>query len=174
MRLLLERGASLNAVETDGSTPLHSADADGSVSTMRLLIEHGAEVGDKSKDGSVPALAAHYGPEDAVRFLASKGADVADRRALKFANRQGGDSIARMLNGDQADASRSPRSEVLNWFMGRASRNEDKKTVSTEPAVSLGLVAGLRGYGSSLESGPGGKDARKPQTNGKQSWWKRT
>lgn len=62
--------------------------------------------------------------------------------------------------------------------MKRASRNEDKKTVSTEPAVAPELVAGLRGYGSPMEIGgaPGRKDARKPQTKEKQSlWWlKRT
>lgn len=113
VRLLLERGASPTAVETDGSTPLHSAAAEGSVGIMRLLIEHGAEVGAKSKDGSVLALAAYYGHEDAVRFLIRKGADITDRRALMFAHRQGNDAIARILEGDQADAPKGPRSEVL-------------------------------------------------------------
>lgn len=282
VRLLLERGANPKAVETDGSTPLHSAAAGGLVSIMRLLIEHGAEVGAKSEDGSVLALVAYYGHEDAARFLISKGADVTDRRALKFAKRQGNDAIVRILNVDRADAPKSPRSEVLKEMpageaffgtpsrrtvrnilstgpshadhiartrnssrnatvasshargsdsaitdghgdktqsevgqemdqskeltpftsegqkkalsvteavirtqmnrekasMERASRNEDKKTVSTEPAVAPELVAGLRGYGSPMEicGAPGRKDARKPQIKEKQSlWWlKRT
>lgn len=107
---------------------------------MRLLFEHGAEVGAKSKDGSVLALAAYYGHEDAVRFLASKGADVADRSALKFANRRGSDSTARILNGDQADAPKSPRSEVLKEMpaggemAGSPSRRRLKDILSTGPS----------------------------------------
>lgn len=276
LRLLLERGASPTAVETDGSTPLHVAASAGWVSILRLLIEHGVEVGTPSKDGTALALAAYYGHEDAVRFLVSKGADVTDRRALKYANRQGNDAIARILNGDRADAPKSPRSEVskempaggemaqipprrrllvkdilstgpshtdhiartrsssmnaevasshakdsdspitddhgdkiqsevgeemdhsqentpftpegpkkalsvteaVNFVFSEAQRrrdskavmeqaSRDKKAASTEPAVAPGLAIGM--YGNL-----GRKDARKPQTKGKPSWWKRT
>ena len=43
-RLLLERGADVNARAKDGSTPLHTASCFADLAAVRLLLEHGADV----------------------------------------------------------------------------------------------------------------------------------
>ena len=50
-RLLLERGADVNARDNDRSTPLHAAARYGRVDVVRVLLEHGANVGAEDKYG---------------------------------------------------------------------------------------------------------------------------
>ena len=51
LRLLLERGANVNALTRVGSTPLHLASQNGAVEVVRLLVEHGADVEAVDGDG---------------------------------------------------------------------------------------------------------------------------
>ena len=51
LRLLLERGADVNARTKVGSTPLHMASSRGALEIVRLLLEYGADVEAKDDDG---------------------------------------------------------------------------------------------------------------------------
>src|SRR6267154_4333820 len=51
LRLLLKRGADVNARAMDGSIPLHRASVNGVLEVVRLLLEHGADVTAANGDG---------------------------------------------------------------------------------------------------------------------------
>jgi ankyrin repeat protein len=52
--LLIEKGASVNAVTTDNQTPLHWASERGNLKTVALLIEKGASVNAVTTDNQTP------------------------------------------------------------------------------------------------------------------------
>jgi len=71
MRLLLDKGANLSAVDSAGATPLHFASVQGHAAVVRLLIDKGAEVSCKKNDGGTPLhLAAINGFETVSSGLA--------------------------------------------------------------------------------------------------------
>jgi len=53
-RLLVDKGAQLEAKDTDGWTPLHRAACQGHVEIVRLLCDRGADVESRSNDGYRP------------------------------------------------------------------------------------------------------------------------
>ena len=53
-KLLIEKGADVNARSRDGSTPLNSAAFLGRVETVKLLLENGADTTLRSNDGTTP------------------------------------------------------------------------------------------------------------------------
>ena len=62
MRLLLDRGAEVNARQQLGFTPLHGAAGNGDEAMVDLLLARGADAGAKSDDGKSPAdVAAEHG-----------------------------------------------------------------------------------------------------------------
>jgi ankyrin repeat protein len=63
LRLLLERGADVNArASDDGRTPLHLASENGALEVVRLLLEHGANVEAVNIRGNTP-LQVVYGDQ---------------------------------------------------------------------------------------------------------------
>jgi ankyrin repeat protein len=78
VRLLLDKGADVNARSKQGRTPLVIAAAhDGNIEVMRLLIKKGADVKAKSPDGFTALIsAASHGNVEAVKLLLARGADV--------------------------------------------------------------------------------------------------
>jgi ankyrin repeat protein len=54
VKALVERGANVNAVRHDGSTPLHAACREGSADTVAYLISKGADVNAKDDGGCTP------------------------------------------------------------------------------------------------------------------------
>lgn len=133
-------GADIRRRSNCSSTPLHSAAAEWIGKHHEVALRAWCRSWGQ-KQGWIRA-----GPGGVLwsrrrgAVLASKGADVADRSALKFANRRGSDSTARILNGDQADAPKSPRSEVLKEMpaggemAGSTSRRRLKDILSTGPS----------------------------------------
>jgi ankyrin repeat protein len=55
VRLLLEAGASINATQAGGYTPLHQAAAGGNAAVVMLLLEHGADKTLCCDQGKTPA-----------------------------------------------------------------------------------------------------------------------
>jgi ankyrin repeat protein len=53
-RLLLERGADVNARQQAGWAPLHTAAANGDEAMARLLLAHGADRAARTDDGKTP------------------------------------------------------------------------------------------------------------------------
>ena len=99
--LLLARGAK---VGQPGWSALHYAATGPEPQAVTRLLERGADVNAASPNGSTPLmLAAQYGPEDSVKILLARGADVRLRnqrelRAVDFARQAGRESLTRMLD----------------------------------------------------------------------------
>ena len=75
VRLLLERGADINARDATGWTPLHQASYSGAVEVVRLLLENGADVEAKVYDGrTVLQIADDRGHDEIVKLLREYGA----------------------------------------------------------------------------------------------------
>jgi uncharacterized protein len=70
VRLLIERGADVNARQQKGFTPLQGAAGSGSIEIMDLLLAHGADLAARDDDGRTAAdvADAHQHPEAAARL----------------------------------------------------------------------------------------------------------
>ena len=118
VRLLLERGANVNAQNTDElwwrerRTPLHFAAQNGHLDVVRLLLERGANVNAETSGvaGWTPLhFAAQNGHLEVVRVLLERGANVnaqttlfwedadARRTPLHYATKNGHLEVVRLL-----------------------------------------------------------------------------
>ncbi len=70
-KFLLERSADLEAIDADGSTPLHAAARAGTLEVIEFLIARGARVNARRKDGATPLgtaiKAGHTAAADTLR-----------------------------------------------------------------------------------------------------------
>jgi uncharacterized protein len=67
---LLEKGADIKAIGTDGGTALHWAAYKGHETAMRLLLEKGADIKAANKNGATALyIAAQNGHKRVVRLL---------------------------------------------------------------------------------------------------------
>ncbi|XP_067663402.1 uncharacterized protein [Haliotis asinina] len=77
MKLILGKGAEVNATTELGETALHLAVCKNEVEVVKHLLEHGADVNAKTKLGKTPIHdAVYYKKTDAAKLLLEKGADV--------------------------------------------------------------------------------------------------
>lgn len=76
VRLLLERGARIEAVDKDGDTALANAAWKGHAETVRLLLQNGANVNSASAFRNTPLLLAVRRSSQTSRLLIENGADV--------------------------------------------------------------------------------------------------
>ncbi len=85
IRLLLKAGANPNSVNQDGETVLHLVARSGNLDAARLLVNAGALVDPRERFGGQTPLmwAAARRHPDLVQYLASKGADVNARSAVR-------------------------------------------------------------------------------------------
>jgi len=75
-RMLLERGAEIDARVQLGRTALHWAIVAKNLQSVRLLLEHGADVSVRDELGKTPfQLASFYGYQEIVELLSAYGAE---------------------------------------------------------------------------------------------------
>ncbi|HVX84176.1 MAG TPA: ankyrin repeat domain-containing protein [Phycisphaerae bacterium] len=101
-KLLLRRGARVDAADDNGGTPLMAAAEEGSADMVRLLLAHGANARTRDHDlspfGGETALhcAAKNGHEEAAALLLAAGADV------QVKDNNGETALGRAVAGDHA------------------------------------------------------------------------
>jgi ankyrin repeat protein len=102
---LLERGADVNAQDTDGDAPLHGVAQSDNVEILDMLLGKGANPNIKNRQGGTPLMwAAVYGSEKVARRLLERGADprlkdVDGVTAAEWAARNKRENIVRLLKG---------------------------------------------------------------------------
>jgi ankyrin repeat protein len=103
-KLLLERGADIEAKNIWDMRPIHHASFHGRVGTVKLLVESGADTKVKSYDGRTPlSYAAGRGHKSVVQLLLSKWrdgpnpSDYCCRDILHYACLEGRDEIVKLL-----------------------------------------------------------------------------
>ena len=84
VKLLLDAGADVNAMDNDGETPLHIASYKGYIEITKLLLDRGADVNARDlwkQFGRTPLhFAAWGGNSEIARLLLDKGADINAKR----------------------------------------------------------------------------------------------
>jgi ankyrin repeat protein len=151
-RLLLSRGAAVNAKQVEGRTPLYiAASMDNAASLVKLLLESGASPSLGTANGMTPMMAAAVrGDVEVLKLLVDRNADVntkngAGETALMFAATNGSPASVGFLLDHGANATiRSKRSETA---LGNAA------TAGVEETVGMLLARGaevntrnIRGY----------------------------
>ena len=77
VKLLIERGADVNAEDKNGLTVLHFAAKSGNLKLVKWLVEKGLDVNSKNvHGGTILHDAARSGNMELVRWLVGKGLDV--------------------------------------------------------------------------------------------------
>lgn len=83
VELLLERGANIDGLDEDGSTPLFRAAFFGRTPVVELLLQRGADKEIRCIAGATPLFAAaHQGHADIIKLLLDAGAKKDERRSI--------------------------------------------------------------------------------------------
>ncbi|KAH0817450.1 hypothetical protein GEV33_005341 [Tenebrio molitor] len=146
VQILIEKGASVNAVTTHNETPLHLASRIGDLETVALLIEKGAYVNAVTTNNETPLHSdSGLGDLETVELLIEKGASVNavttdNETPLHLASRLGNLETASLLieKGASVNAVTTDNETPLHW----ASRRGDLKTVALliEKGASVNAV----------------------------------
>ena len=84
MRILIDKGADVNAKNKNGATALILAADKGNAEIVSFLIDKGADFNAKDKNGTALILAADKGNAEIVSFLIDKGADINMKDSLGY------------------------------------------------------------------------------------------
>jgi hypothetical protein len=103
VKLLLERGAEVNAKDSSGSTALVGAACSGQTNVVGLLLDNGADINANAMwDGTPLMEAAHDDKIEVVKLLLARGADISatdgeGQTALDVARKKGNVAIVQLL-----------------------------------------------------------------------------
>ena len=150
VRLLLEKGAQVNRVNSEQMSALMLAAQRGHASTIKLLIKFGANLNALITQHRSNALhlACKRSHTEAVRVLVTAGCelwekDIRGRNARDIARRKGAKEIVDLVDGDvqirlmQEEARRERSFEMVRiWSLLQAER-ADIPTFDDEPGVSI-------------------------------------
>lgn len=109
VKILLDRGAEVNARDEHGWTPLHHAASRDAVSILQLLLDKGADVNSKTVEGATPLhVAAASGSLNTISLLLAKGVDInardnSGRTPLHYAAAKGSLATVKLLLKHKAD-----------------------------------------------------------------------
>jgi ankyrin repeat protein len=134
VQILIEKGASVDAVTTSKETPLHTASRLGNLETVELLIEKGASVNALKTNNETPLhLASGFGNLETVELLIEKGASVNalktnNETPLHLASERGNSETVALLieKGASVNALKTNNETPLHL----ASKRADLKTVT--------------------------------------------
>jgi ankyrin repeat protein len=152
VRLLLSRGAAVNARQVEGRTPLFQAAVLGNgLSTIRFLLQTGADANIGLANGRTPLMAASSrGDVEALGSLLDAGADVnardgAGETALMLAAADGRPETVRLLLDRGADPLvRTKRNETALGFASTVGE-DDTVRLLLERGAKVN-VRNIRGY----------------------------
>lgn len=162
MRLLVERGAVVTAVDNKGRTALHFAAEFGQVAAIEYLAETTADLNATDTDGRTPLLiAALRGQESAVDALCVAGADLSCRvmtylcderdtfAALDIASFHGNVSMMETLLTHGAD----PNTRSLRNLTALHKAAEGNKAGAIDALIKAGaVITGPAGFDSPVHS----------------------
>jgi ankyrin repeat protein len=148
MKLLLEKGADVNAGNKRKSTPLLWALHDEA--KVRLLLDKGADPNAKTLIGMTPLMAAARGNLEALRLLIDRKADVNARNAagataLMAAAQTGGPQAVRMLLEKGADPNVRTKKNECALADAATAGNEEVVRLLIDRGAEVN-VADIRGY----------------------------
>lgn len=119
VKLLVEKGADIEAKDRDGQTPLSWAAVAGHRTVVELLVEKGADIKVKNNFGQTPfSRAAENGQEAIVELLIKKGAGIEDcLTPLSLAAVAGDETVVQQLveKGADIDAKGGDGQTALSW-----------------------------------------------------------
>jgi ankyrin repeat protein len=91
-KLLLGKGAIIDAADEDGSTALIAAAENGHIEVIKLLVKNGADEHARSPNGKTAWLIAESkGRIEVLRLLKGLRKDMASRGEMKVNNMEGAD-----------------------------------------------------------------------------------
>ncbi|MCI5135518.1 MAG: hypothetical protein D3920_10705 [Candidatus Electrothrix sp. AW2] len=108
-KILISKGADVNAKTEDETSVLMLASQNGQTKVVKALLEKGARVNEKNKDGMTPLLfASKSGQIELVKALLEKGAKVNEKNnngmtPLLFASGSGKTDVVKELLNNNAD-----------------------------------------------------------------------
>lgn len=134
VKLLIEKGADVNAKDIDSTTLLMAATDNNNMEITKLLVEQGADVNAKDRDGDIAIFyAALNGNMEMVQYLIENGADITitntkwNRNIIHYAARSGNLELVQYLvnqgisvlesNGALHKAVSSGNLELVQWLI---------------------------------------------------------
>jgi ankyrin repeat protein len=159
IKTLLEKGANVNAAQSDGATAVHWAVDRGDIEMLRMLTAAGANVKVANRNGSTPLwLAATTGDAAIIRALLDGGADANEalplgRTPLMLASRTGAVEAMRVLidRGANLNAKDTERGTTpLMWAADQGHAAAVKLLIERGADLNARSAAAARGRGPAL------------------------